>query len=135
MKFAADMNPDERERLLCRKCKFRPRSDSESVWCDVCIAENTLPSRTRKANNPLLTKAKKAQNDTGWYIAVFAIFVIVAMTLWGQSRPIGPESTVQGLDKKAYEELQSRGFSKREARQMARSVRRLCEQSGGSDCY
>lgn len=135
MRYAADMSLEEREARLCRICKFRPRSELESLWCDECRAEKAVPVKLIAPARVPIANVKRVRKNTAGAITGAVILLFVVLALVGQCLPDRPTSTVEGLDKKAYEQLRSRGYSDNEARQAAPSVRRLCEQSGGKDCY
>lgn len=48
--------------------------------------------------------------------------------------PTHSTATVAVDDRRAYDELQKRGYSDGEARDSAAAIRQLCEAGGGTDC-
>lgn len=123
----------------CVRCKWR-QSQPGSVLCEECLLPEHTPSSA--ASQPIHAASKAQTNaanqQRGMGCVLWGIGIFIVLGLIGQCMNSGgrttPSTRVPSEDRAAYNELRGRGYSEKESRDAAGSIRRLCEAGGGTDC-
>ena len=126
-KVARDMTGPSHYRDPCTGQMIPRRMSSSDFWDQQALAraknayEGGYGDRppTFACDQPPADPAKRAQMNAG----------LREIQMRAENPP-----AILSEDQRAYDHLRARGHSDREAREMAGSVRSLCEAAGGEDC-